>query len=385
MGTPIGSWEYLCTQFGAIVHYLRLCVWPHPLVFDYGTGTAQGPMEIVPYAIDRGAAGGGDGRGAVAVAESRISGGVVLCDSGADVERGAGGHADHRRASHVSAAGGGGGGRSDRRVGRRPPDCPQRDRLAGDGPGGGRFARDVHMHRAGNPHFSAKRRLPRRVRHLERHGEVLTGKRTGAEQPGRSLTERGQFDEALNCYRKALESEPNYADAHSNLGGTLTKLGRFDEALAECRKALEIDPNYTDARNNLGMTLSECGRADEAIPLFREVLAIKPDSVSAQYNLGLALIRQKQFQEAVAPLRKALALKADFAEAHINLGVALANCGQLDEAVSEYRKALAIQPDNAAARDNLGIVETQRKESVNVAGHAACIARLAAQQRRLAE
>ena len=35
-GAGVGSWAYLCTQFGAIVHYLKLCLWPHPLLFDYG-------------------------------------------------------------------------------------------------------------------------------------------------------------------------------------------------------------------------------------------------------------------------------------------------------------------------------------------------------------
>ena len=50
-GVGISWWAYLCTQFGAIVHYLRLCVWPHPLLLDYGTGTAHGVWEILPYAI----------------------------------------------------------------------------------------------------------------------------------------------------------------------------------------------------------------------------------------------------------------------------------------------------------------------------------------------
>ena len=50
-GVGISWWAYLCTQFGAIVHYLRLCAWPHPLLLDYGHGTAHGVGEILPYAI----------------------------------------------------------------------------------------------------------------------------------------------------------------------------------------------------------------------------------------------------------------------------------------------------------------------------------------------
>jgi len=44
-------WAYLGTQCGAIAHYLRLCVWPHPLVLDYGLGTARGIGAIAPYAL----------------------------------------------------------------------------------------------------------------------------------------------------------------------------------------------------------------------------------------------------------------------------------------------------------------------------------------------
>ena len=52
------NWRaYLGMQFGAIVHYLRLCVWPSPLVLDYGVATARSAAEIVPYAVAVGALG----------------------------------------------------------------------------------------------------------------------------------------------------------------------------------------------------------------------------------------------------------------------------------------------------------------------------------------
>ena len=44
-------WEYARTQFGCIMHYLRLAFWPSPLVLDYGDGTASQAADIIPYAI----------------------------------------------------------------------------------------------------------------------------------------------------------------------------------------------------------------------------------------------------------------------------------------------------------------------------------------------
>ena len=50
-GVGMSPWAYLGTQFGAIVHYLKLSAWPSPLVLDYGTDTATGTINIVPYLI----------------------------------------------------------------------------------------------------------------------------------------------------------------------------------------------------------------------------------------------------------------------------------------------------------------------------------------------
>ena len=47
----MNKWTYLGTQFGAVAHYLRLSIWPDPLVLDYGTPVAHGVMEIAPYAV----------------------------------------------------------------------------------------------------------------------------------------------------------------------------------------------------------------------------------------------------------------------------------------------------------------------------------------------
>ena len=51
IGAGVSPWRYLGTQCGAVAHYLRLCVWPSPLVLDYGKPLAHGALEIAPYAI----------------------------------------------------------------------------------------------------------------------------------------------------------------------------------------------------------------------------------------------------------------------------------------------------------------------------------------------
>ena len=64
-------------------------------------------------------------------------------------------------------------------------------------------------------------------------------------------SDKGQLDEAIACYRKAIELDPKYAKAHSNLGDALTAKGQVDEAIACFRKAIELDPKSASAHNNL--------------------------------------------------------------------------------------------------------------------------------------
>jgi tetratricopeptide (TPR) repeat protein len=165
---------------------------------------------------------------------------------------------------------------------------------------------------------------------------------------GTALTHRGQVDEAIIHFRKALEIEPTYVEAHYNLGLALVGRGHVDEAMAHFRKALEIKPGLAEAHGNLGYALANRGQVDEAIAHYRKALEIKPDDVRAHNNLGIALAGRGAVDEAIAHFRKALEIEPDFMQAHINLGDALAGRGRLAEALAHYQKALGL----ASARND---------------------------------
>ena len=169
---------------------------------------------------------------------------------------------------------------------------------------------------------------------------------------GLALAGRGQVDEAIVHFRKALELKPNNAEAHNNLGMALAGRGQSDEALTHYRKALEIKPGYAEVHNNLGNVLAGRGQFDEAIAHYRKAVEANPDYAEAHGNLGAALAVRRQFDEAIAHYQKALEIKPDNATAHNNLGLALARRGRFAEAIAQYQKALAVataQHDGAMA------------------------------------
>ena len=128
-----------------------------------------------------------------------------------------------------------------------------------------------------------------------------------------SLKDQGKPDEAVACFRRALELKPDYAEAHYNLGNALKDQGKLDEAVACYRRALELKPDFAEAHNNLGIVLSDQGKPDEAIACYRRALELKPDYAGAHSNLGNILKDQGKPDEAAACFRRALELKPDCA------------------------------------------------------------------------
>lgn len=171
---------------------------------------------------------------------------------------------------------------------------------------------------------------------------------------GFALHRKGQFDEAIACFRKAIELDPKFAMAHNNLGAGQASKGQLEEAIASYRKAVELDPKFSMARCNLGASVYYMGQLDEAIACFRQAIELDPKYAEAHSSLGAALKEKGQLDEAIACCRHAIELDPKLAGANTNLGNALASNGQLDEAIASYVKAVQLDPQVAGAYSNLG-------------------------------
>ncbi len=172
---------------------------------------------------------------------------------------------------------------------------------------------------------------------------------------GNVLAQRGEVDEAIVHYQRAVKIDPNFARARSNLGIALVQKGEIDESIIQFQKALESDPNLAEVHNNLGAIFCKKGEMDEAIVQFQKALAINPNAADAHSNLGNILAQKGERDDAIAQYQMALAINPNMAEAHNNLGLTLSQKGQMDEAISHYQKALEINPNSAEPRHNLGI------------------------------
>ena len=159
------------------------------------------------------------------------------------------------------------------------------------------------------------------------------------------LYSNDQIQEALDTAGALIKDYPNEAILYNISGACYASLGQMDTAVNRYEKALDIEPDYADAHNNLAITLQGLDQLDAAVERYKKALAIKPDYAEAHYNLGDTLHKLGQLDASVRSYEKAIAIKPDYTEAHNNLGNTLKRLGQLDAAVRSYKKALAIKPD----------------------------------------
>ena len=173
-----------------------------------------------------------------------------------------------------------------------------------------------------------------------------------------------KYENVEKSYKECLRINPNYAEAHNNLGVLLDDMGRKEDAEAECREALRINPDFAVAHYNLGNLLKDMGRKEDAEAEYRDALRINPNYAAAHYNLGILLYDMGRKEDAEAEYRDALRINPNYADAHINLGLLLDDIGRKEDAEAEYRDALRINPNYAAAHYNLGILlyDMGRKE-----------------------
>lgn len=109
------------------------------------------------------------------------------------------------------------------------------------------------------------------------------------------------------------------------------------EAMQAYRKALEVNPDLADAHLNLGRLLHETSGAAAAEPCYRRALSVRPDDPTALFNLGVALQDLDRPHEAIEIYEKALELDPGLADAHFNLAVIYEKLGRMKAVIRHLK------------------------------------------------
>lgn len=134
------------------------------------------------------------------------------------------------------------------------------------------------------------------------------------------------------------------APGHLVRGRQLADQGRVDEAIAEYQKALDADPQFADAHVNLLSAYGSLGDLDRAQEHYEKAVALGADQPELYYNYGSLQASLGNFREAVSWFDKALEGDPGLADALVNAGYCLERTGQRRAAVARFAEALRIDP-----------------------------------------
>jgi tetratricopeptide (TPR) repeat protein/peroxiredoxin len=166
--------------------------------------------------------------------------------------------------------------------------------------------------------------------------------------------------EAREMFQRATKLQGAYPDtlpnAWNNLGLIATQEAHFEEAVRCFREALQINPDHLIALDNLGNAYRQQKRWAEARQTFEHALAVSPEDPEANYSLGMVYAQQDDTQQAYDYLQKALQARPDYPEALNNLGVLYLRTGRRDQAVETFEHCIQVAPEFDQAYLNLARV-----------------------------
>lgn len=178
------------------------------------------------------------------------------------------------------------------------------------------------------------------------------------ENYGLALFREGKVDEAGAHFLKAVEIQPDLAEAHYSLGLVMLQTGHLDEAIDHLRRALEQQPRYAEAHGNLGDAYSQTGQTSEAIVQYQAVLAIEPGNAQGHFSLGRALAEEGRMREAVSQYRETLRLKPDAIPALNNLAWLLATTPEAAIRNGPQAVELAQEASRLSGNGDPGVLDT---------------------------
>lgn len=187
-------------------------------------------------------------------------------------------------------------------------------------------------------------------------------------QQARTAFDEGKVIEAERLYLKLLADHPKgYADIYNKLGIIAYQRGNPQNAVAYFKKALQINPRYTEASLNLTIALNDLGQYDEAGEAFsRAAHVVRSEKKSLDpfiqgklanehAKLGDQYFEIGMYDEALEQYRKALSIRPNFVDVITKCGITLREKGDFDDAIETFVKAKAAHPTYTLPMIHLGV------------------------------
>lgn len=182
---------------------------------------------------------------------------------------------------------------------------------------------------------------------------------------GRSFLRMSASGETLASaeanFRKAIELDASYADAHAGLCDTYRErfevthdMTAFESAEAACDRALVLSPMEPPVLVSLGQLYRLSGEDLRAEQNFLRAIELDDRAAAAYEGLARTYEQQNRLDDAYIAYQRAIDLQPGYWRAHVTMGGFLFRIGRSDEALSFMREAVDLSPNNPRALNSLG-------------------------------
>ena len=175
---------------------------------------------------------------------------------------------------------------------------------------------------------------------------------------GTRLFEYGDTDRAIELFSRAVELNPDLAEAYFKLGVAYALIEARDASVVDTQ--VEPTPTPEKGKEEKKKTRSE-EAFEKAVEAYKKHLEANPEDHLAHYNLGRAYNKLNEDKEAAKALKEAVKLHPDDTEYQTELGAILVKLAEYAEAIPPLKKATDLDPENTRAIELLEDAEAGKR------------------------
>ncbi|MEG4217489.1 tetratricopeptide repeat protein [Microcoleus sp. Pol14C6] len=221
---------------------------------------------------------------------------------------------------------------------------------------------DIEVYIQGAESFYAQRKFEQAATACQRVIQVKPDARA-YKTWGNARQAQGKVEEAKNWYAKAIEIDPDFAEAYTNLGTLYAQEQQWQSAIAFYQKAIALQPNLASTYRNLARVWAQMGQLSEADECWFKAYSLEPAKATPEEHIQLGdnFLRQNQVTQAIRCYCHAIELNPNFNQAYQQLGKALKAQIKLQEEVDIYRKNIETPANISGELLNTVVVGLKQK------------------------
>lgn len=181
------------------------------------------------------------------------------------------------------------------------------------------------------------------------------------------LTASAVWKNNFTLYQSGVVNSPNSTRTHYYLGNYLVKPefyeGKGEEeirktlrtGITSLHRSIEIYPRFSDPFTQLGVAHFRLNNNDSALYYYNRSAAINPQNATVQNNIGTVYFAAGKYQESMPFFLEAVRLNSSYSDAHMNVGSVYGTLGNYEKALESFFLAGKYDPGNAQTWNYIGI------------------------------